>query len=91
MCGGLFKGYDFWGVLLLVLIFATLVTPADPASTLLVAVPLFAIYLLGVACLRLVLRGRWRIRSREPPQDRGVPSQRMIRHPRKILRRQSGR
>ena len=73
MCGGLFKGYDFWGVLLLVLIFATLVTPADPASTLLVAVPLFAIYLLGVACLRLVLRGRWRIRSRGTPQDRGGP------------------
>jgi len=73
MRNGLLKGYDFWGVLLLVVIFAALVTPADPASTLLVAVPLFAIYLFGVVCLRLVLQGRWRIRSRGTPQDRGGP------------------
>lgn len=58
MRGGWLKGYDFWGVLLLILIFAALVTPADLASTLLVAVPLFAIYLLVVVCLRLVLKGK---------------------------------
>jgi Sec-independent protein secretion pathway component TatC len=58
MRSGLLKKYDFWGVLLLILIFAALVTPADLASTLMVAAPLFAVYLLVVVCLRLVLKGK---------------------------------
>jgi len=58
MRGGWLKGYDLWGVLLLIVIFAALVTPADPVSTLAVAVPLFAVYLLVVICLRRLLKGK---------------------------------